>query len=87
MYALLPLPPGTSSSGVPPSSLYWIQKSASRSSSRRYEPEQCRVSTGKATACFCRPDAGQQPRADGSGSDGEGRVKKERRLIDLFLKV
>src|SRR5262249_53685484 len=29
----LPLPPGTSASWMPPSSLYWIQKSASSSSS------------------------------------------------------
>src|SRR6516225_235002 len=33
VYSGLPVPPGTSGSGIPPSSLYWIQKSASSSSS------------------------------------------------------
>src|SRR6516164_9497887 len=33
VYSELPVPPGTSGSGIPPSPLYWIQKSASSSSS------------------------------------------------------
>src|SRR5947209_12068016 len=32
LYARLPVPPGTSASGTPPSSLYWCQRSSSSSS-------------------------------------------------------
>src|SRR5579872_3981244 len=32
VYGLFPAPPATSLSGIPPSSLYWVQKSTSRAS-------------------------------------------------------